>query len=69
METITETIEKLKSGDEVLLTPGPNDPIHKKPVKAIYSGGYFYCHDTNPAEGPDYWWRDAEKYLVKIERL
>lgn len=50
--------ENLSNGDQITLHPLPNNPLHKKPVKATYQSGYFYCEGTDPTEGPDYYFRD-----------
>lgn len=49
----------LQDGDEIILHPTPRNPLHKKPVKAIYSSGYFYCDGTRPEDGPDYCFGDV----------
>lgn len=47
---------------ELILHPNWNNPIHKKPVKATYYSGYFYCAGTKPEDGPDYYLGDVLKY-------
>lgn len=54
--------EALDDGAEIILHPLPGNPLHKKPVKAIMSGGYFYCEGTNPTDGPDYYFGDVLRY-------
>ena len=51
--------ENLSDGAVVVLHPNAGNPLHKKPIRATYAGGYFYCDGTNPEEGPDYYWRDV----------
>lgn len=54
--------ESLKDGDKVLLYPNDYNPLHKKPIVALYSDGYFYCDGTSPQEGPDYYLGDVSTY-------
>lgn len=51
--------ENLQDGEQVILHPNAGNPLHKKPVKATYSQGYFYCEGTDPMDGPDYYFRDV----------
>ena len=59
----------LNDGDRVRLHPNASNPIHKAPVLAIYSGGYFYCDGTDAAEGPDYYFGDVLTFNERIEPL
>lgn len=52
----------LCDGDRVKLYPNTANPLHKSPVIATYSGGYFYCDGTTPADGPDYYLGDVAAY-------
>lgn len=52
----------LEDGQRVTLHPNTANPLHKNPVNAVYSGGYFYCEGTDPAEGPDYYIGDVLAY-------
>lgn len=54
--------DKLEDGARVTLYPNESNPLHKKPVKAEYGAGYFYCEGTNPMDGPDYYWGDVLSY-------
>ena len=54
--------DKLSDGEKIVLYPNPNNPLHQKPVNAIYSGGYFYCDNTPPEEGPDYYLGNVLKF-------
>lgn len=54
--------ENLEDGDRVVLHPNESNPLHNSPVKATYVSGYFYCDETNPEKGPDYYFGDAFKY-------
>jgi hypothetical protein len=54
--------DKIEDGSLVLLHPNANNPLHKKPVKAVYARGYFYCQGTLPTEGPDYYLGDVLRY-------
>lgn len=60
-------IESLCDGDRVTLHPNASNPIHKRPVGATFSGGYFYCDGTDPTEGPDYYFGDVLTYNDRIE--
>lgn len=57
-----QDIENLDNGEQILLHPNPSNPLHSEPVKATFSGGYFFCEGSNPADGPDYYWRDVFQY-------
>lgn len=54
-------------GARVKLTPNASNPIHKKPVLATYSGGYFYCDGSDPTLGPDYYMGDVMSFNDAIE--
>ena len=54
--------ENLHDGQRVRLFPAPSNPIHRAPVSATFSGGYFYCDGTPPTEGPDYYFGDILLY-------
>lgn len=54
--------ENLEDGARITLHPNSENPLHKKPVAATYSGGYFYCDGSDPADGPDYYFRDVSAY-------
>lgn len=55
-------IENLKDGDELTLHPNSINPLHKSPIKAVFSGGYFMCEGSDPELGPDYYFRDVLMY-------
>ena len=55
-------LESLKNGDRVTLFPKPDNPLHSKPIQAIYNGGFFFCDGTDPEEGPDYYVRDVLRF-------
>ena len=55
-------ISQLPDGARVRLHPNDANPLHKKPVLATYSGGYFYCDGSDPMDGPDYYFRDVLRY-------
>lgn len=62
---MTRTIEDLRDledGARVRLIPNAMNPLHKKPIFAVYSGGYFYCDGSDPLNGPDYYFRDVFSY-------
>ena len=54
--------ETLSDGDQVILHPNSENPLHKKPVKATVQSGYFHCEGSNPMDGPDYYFGDVLKY-------
>lgn len=54
--------ENLSEGDVITLYPNSANPLHKGPVKATYTNGYFFCEGGNPAEGPDYYLGDVMAY-------
>ena len=61
--------ENLQDGDKVKLYPNENNPLHKKPVNAIYSGGYFFCEGSPTHEGPDYYMGDVLAYNNGFEAI
>lgn len=61
------TPNDLNDGDRVRLHPNALNPIHKRPVEATYSRGYFYCDNTDPLDGPDYYFGDVLTYNDRIE--
>lgn len=54
--------ENLRDGDTIVLHPNASNPLHARPVKAIYASGYFYCKGSNPMDGPDYYMGDVLAY-------
>lgn len=54
--------QNLRNGDVVILHPRAENPLHKRPKKATYSSGYFFCEGTDPTEGPDYYLGDVLTY-------
>lgn len=68
-DVVAITPNELNDGDRVRLYPNFFNPIHKRPVDAMYSGGYFYCDDYDPMNGPDYYFGDVLRYNDKIELL
>ena len=59
--------ENIKDGSRLVLYPNGNNPIHRNPTHAVYNGGYFYCDGSPPEEGPDYYFRDVNRYVVGYE--
>ena len=51
--------ENLQDGDAIILHPNSDNPLHTLPIKATYSGGYFFCEGTDPLDGPDYYFGDV----------
>lgn len=62
-------IEDLRNGDRVRLYPSADNPIHKCPVEATFSDGYFFCDGSDPRDGPDYYVRDVLLYNERIEAI
>lgn len=62
-------IEQLRDGDRVRLHPNSANPLHKRPVDATYSQGYFFCDGSSPADGPDYYFRDVLAFNDRIELI
>lgn len=54
--------EALNDGDEIILHPMRDNPLHKRPVKALFAGGYFYCDGTHAEDGPDYYLGDVLRF-------
>ena len=54
--------ENLTDGAAIILHPNEDNPLHKRPIQAVYSGGYFFCKGTDPTEGPDYYMGDVLAY-------
>jgi hypothetical protein len=62
-----DDLSELEDGAVVMLHPLPGNPLHRKPVRAVFSSGYFYCDGTKPENGPDYYWGDVLTYC-RIEQ-
>jgi hypothetical protein len=60
-------IDKLENGQRVKLFPLPGNPLHRVPVFATFSDGYFCCEGSNPYDGPDYYWGDILTYCLGFE--
>jgi hypothetical protein len=60
-------IDNLDEGARVKLYPNGRNPLHKKPIMATYSQGYFYCDGSDPCDGPDYYVGDVLTYNDRIE--
>ena len=61
--------ENIKDGMKIRLHPNKTNLLHKKPVIATYSNGYYYCNGSDPTQGPDYYFRDVSLYNDKYEVL
>ena len=59
---LNTNFEELEEGVCITLYPNETNPMHKKPVRATYSNGYFFCHDSDGLEGPDYYLGDVLMY-------
>lgn len=42
------------SGQRVLLHPKSDNPFHRKPVKAVFLEGSYFCEDREERGQPDY---------------
>lgn len=62
MKAIRTDFEALEDGARLVLYPTEDNPLHKEPVAATYSGGFFYCDGTSEEEGPDYFFGDVFLY-------
>lgn len=63
-------ILSLKDGQRVRLFPNAENPLHNKPVSAMYSKGYFYVDGSDPImDGPDYYFGDVLIYNDGFEVL
>ena len=54
-----EDFQNIEDGERVKLFPRKDNPLHKRPVEAVYSGGYFYCDGSPAHEGADYYLGDV----------
>ena len=61
--------ENIKDGQKIRLFPNNNNPLHKRPVIAIYQSGYFYCEGSRQTEGADYYFGDVAMYNDHFEAL
>ncbi len=59
--------ENLPDGAALILYPNENNPLHSKPVKATYQGGYYYCEGSDRMCGPDYYFRDVGDFNEGFE--
>src|SRR3546814_14014500 len=69
-EEMRTDFDAIEDGAEVMLIPNASNPLHRSMVKAIYSGGYFYCDGSPPEEGPDSYlgdWARTEEPTVGKE--
>ena len=55
-------INNLNDGDRITLYPRQDNPLHKDPIKATYSAGYFYCDGSGLVGAPDYYHGDVLKF-------
>lgn len=59
---IKNDFNSLTDGQQVILVPNQDNPIHHEPVIATYTGGYFYCEGSDPTNGPDYYLGDVARF-------
>lgn len=69
MQKIESFVHLLADGARLRLFPNASNRIHKKPIVATYSGGYFYADGSDPCDGPDYYVGDVLIYNDRIERV
>lgn len=62
-----QDFEKLGEGQRVRLFPLARNPLHKKPVGAVYYAGYLYCDGSPVEDGPDYYLGDVLRYCEGFE--
>jgi hypothetical protein len=55
-------LNSIPNESHVTLHPNSSNPLHKKPVRAFFVDGYFYCDGTPPDQGPDYYFRDVLQF-------
>lgn len=53
----------LADGERVTLHPSERNRLHRKPVTATHSNGFFYCDGTPLELGPDYYFGDVHEML------
>lgn len=54
--------ENIENDSRVTLHPLPDNPLHRKPVGAFFSNGYFYCDGNKGEDGPDYYFGDVLRF-------
>lgn len=54
--------ESLENGQRITLHPNSNNPLHKEPIGAFFSDGYFYCDGNDGTDGPDYYFGDVARF-------
>lgn len=54
--------ENLEDGKRIVLRPNQNNPLHSKPITPTYNNGYYYCDESDPMGGADYYFRDVAMY-------
>ena len=65
--TTIEGLRALNDGAHVMLYPNAENPLHHKPHEATFAGGLFFVDGSDPANGPDYYFRDVFLYNDRIE--
>ena len=61
--------DNIPDDTRITLHPRENNPLHKKPVEAIYARGCFYCTGSDPLDGPDYYLGDVATHNRGWEAL
>lgn len=59
--------ENIPNRTRVRLFPKPDNPLHKRPVEAMYISGYYVCDGSPMEAGPDYYFRDVAVYNEGFE--
>lgn len=62
MDDLRHDFEHIPDRAAVMLFPADANPLHRRPVRAIYAGGYFHCDGSDPSEGPDYYLGDVAAF-------
>ena len=56
----------LEDGDWVILHPRPSNPRHHKPIRALFSGGAFYCQRSPSAEDEEADYLEPDYYIGNV---
>src|SRR3546814_17740029 len=61
-EEMRTDFDAIEDDAEVMLIPKASNTHHRSMVKAIYSGGTFYCDGSTTEEGPHHYTGDTAPY-------
>ena len=59
---IRTDFDAIPDGATIILHPREANPLHRAPVEATHSIGFFYCKGSDPTDGPDYWVGDVRMF-------